>query len=455
MPWVLLGMGFAALVAVLAWNRAWSHRQRASLQAASWQAQLLAESALACAEDSVWAKLKTGTALVAKPDSAKTSLDSAVGSGGLEPASDSSADPCPLPPGARGTIAFEIGDGTLLVPVVAKGEVPFGRTTIARSIRASISGALDRVLFGAAVTQCTRGPSVLNVSGTRIVGDVRVRSEAQPPPGFRKLEDGITAASFVPMRAIQDTAAIASRLKTAFQGSDVFSGGAAYSSGRGFPDRTEIVHTSLGGKVEVDIEGPIGGTAWRPPAGRVLMVEGDVFVRGRVLLDGWTIMASGEISLEGDAKARDVTLYAQGGVSMAGDADFSGQILSGGRLEIAERSRLSGSVVAMCWGRDSGRISLAATVPSRGYLVALGSGAELRIGREAVLEGVAVSEGAMRVEGAVHGVAVAGSFRCRPGVEECTGTGTFDRTLLPADFVVPLGLPGAQGLRIASWEAGE
>lgn len=455
MPWVLLGMGFAALVAVLAWNRSWSHRQRAALQAASWQAQLLAESALACAEDSVWAKLKSGTAVVPKPDSAKTALDSALGSGGLGPGSDSAADPCPLPPGARGAMSFSIGDGTLLLPVVAKGEVPFGRTTLARSIRASLSGALDRVLFGAAVTQCTKGASVLNVSGTRIVGGVRVRADAQPPPGFGKLEDGITVASFVPMGAVQDTAAISNRLKTAFQGSDVFSGGAAYSSSRGFPDRTEIVHTGVGGKVEVDIEGPLGGADWRPPAGRVLMVEGDVVVRGRVVLDGWTIMASGRISLEGDAKARDAMLYAQGGVEMGGDAEFSGQILSGGPLGISERARLSGGVVAMCWGRDSGRISLAARVPSRGYLVALGGGAELRIGRDAVLEGVAVSAGTMRVEGAVHGVAVAGSFRCRSGVEDCTGTGTFDRTLLPADFVVPLGLPGAQGLRIASWEAGE
>lgn len=440
MPWVLLGMGFATLVAVLAWNRAWTHRERAALQAASWEAQLLAESGFACAADSVWSILKSGASdPLPRDTAARSTLDSALGSD----MTDSTPDPCALPPGSRGTVTFTIGDGKLLVPVTASASVPFGSRTIARSIHAVLSGALDRALFGAAVVQINKGPTGLNVAGTRIVG------------GVREAPTGVTVESYVPVRAVADTSVLANTLKEAFGAPDVFSGGAAYSAARGFPDRKEIVHVGIGGVVEVDIEGPLGAPGWKPPRARTLRVEGDVIVRGRVVLDGWTIQASGDIVLEDDASLEDGSLYAGKSVILRGDATLSGQILAGRSIEISERARLVGSVVAMCGGNDSGRISLASTRPSRGYLLALGMNATVSLERDAVLEGIAISGGRMRNQGAVHGVAVAGAFRCGRGEDDCTGSGIFDRTLLPSDFVVPVGLRDAKGLRVASWRSGE
>ena len=436
MPWVLLGMGFAAAVAVLAWNRSWTHRERAALQAAGWEAQLLAESAFACAADSVWSMLRSGTSdPVPRDTSARSSLDSALDVG----STDSAPDPCPPPPGSRGTFSFSIGDGNLLVPVVATATVPFGSRTLSRSVHAILSGALDRALFGAAVVQTEKSPTGLSVAGSRIVG------------GVREAVAGLTVESYVPLRAAADTSVVARTMKEAFGQQDVFSGGAAYSPGRGFPDRDEIVHVGIGGVVEVDIEGPLGAPGWKPPPGRVLRVEGDVVVRGRVLLDGWTIQASGDILLEDDAVVEGGFLYAGKSLIMRGDASLSGQILARRSIELSEQARLTGVVVALCGGNDSGRIDISSSRPSRGYLLALGANAALTLGRDAVLEGIAISGGRLWNQGAVHGVAVARAFRCGRGEENCTGSAVFDRSLLPSDFVVPVGLRGATGLRVASW----
>jgi|GEM_PF-1240099 len=455
MPWVLMGMGLAALVGVLAWSRAWTHRERANLQAAQWQAQLLAETALACAEDSVWAMVNGGGGGAAKSsDSGFTKLDSSLARG-----VDSAASSCPLPPGMRGTLDYSIEAGSLLVPVHASGEMSFGSRTIRRSIRAMLSGALDRDLFDVAVSQWVEAkPAVLDISGTRIVGKIRVRTSGTPPSGMEaqpKALLGITA--YVPNRSAQDTAILENRMKEALRSSDAYSGGAAYSAGRSFPDREEIVHAGggEGREVQVEIEGPLGAPGWTPPSKRTLVVEGDVFVRGRVMLDGWTILAKGRIVLEGNAKLRESVLYAAKGVFLQGEAVFQGQILSFRTFEVHEQARLTGPSAVLCWAKDSGKVVFDGSATSNGYLVVLGGAASLKIGRDATFEGVAVSGGSMQVAGRIHGVAVAGSFRCGRGTESCTGSGVFDRSRLPADFAVPVGLPGAQGLRVATWELEE
>ena len=457
MVWVLSGMGLAALIGGLAWTRAWTHRDRAAVQAARWQAQLLAESALACAEDSVWAMLNGGTAVARSTDtSAGTRLDSALA--GAAPVSDSASSSCLPPPLVRGEFEYSIEDGTLLVPVHASGRVPFGSRTIDVSIRAMLAGALDRDLFDVAVSHF--GPlksGSFDVSGANIVGGVRVKVSGSPLSGTHPQPRGIELTSYVPTRSAKDTTILENVMREAFRSDDAFSGGAAYSSARSFPDRDRIIHTGggEGREVSVEIEGPLGKPGWTAPAGRTLVVEGDVTVRGRATLEGWTILVRGKVVLEGDARLREGVLYAAKGVVLAGDASFQGQILSPTSLEIHERARLEGPTVALCWSADSGRVVLDGSAVSDAYLVSLGSTGRVEIGRDATFEGVVVSNGTLRVDGRVHGVAVASSFRCGRGEDDCTGQGVFDRTRLPSDFAVPVGLPGAKGLRVVSWESAE
>lgn len=447
-PWVLLGMGFAALLAVLAWTRAWTHRDRAALQAAGWQAQLLAETALACAEDSVAAMLDAGSGAAGASSSTATPSSAALlaaTSPALEPMLPTVPD-CPAPPGAPGELEYEIGEGRLLIPVSATGSVPFGNRTVARSIQATLSGALDRVLFDAAITRCPAGNRPLDVTGSRISGRVRAT-------GHDSVPRNVSIGSYVPARALADTATVATRMKDAFAAPDAIAGGAAYSPARGLPGGDQVVHVGVGGSVEVDLEGPIGGEAWAPGPGRSLLVEGDVFVRGRVVLRDWTILASGTVTLDDHVVVEGGFVYAGKGAVLRGDASLSGQILARGMLVVSERAQLAGVTVAACGG-DSAKVALDGSAVSRAYLLALGGGASLSVGRDAILEGVAVSEGWMRVDGALHGAAVASSYQCGRGADDCTGPGVFDRPRMPADFAVPVGLPGSKALRVAAWRSG-
>lgn len=449
MPWVLGGMGLALVVGVMAWNRAWGHRQRAAFQSAQWQAQLLAESALACAQDEVWARFQGGTA--AKPESTRT-----LGTAGPEP---QPADSCPVPFGGRGSLSYEIEEGNLLVPVLAEGEVPFGDRTVTRSLRAVLAGALDKEMFDVAVSQWIASTPPLDISGSRIVGKIRIASEGEPPTGILKQPTGpLSLTSFVPTAGVLDTSVLSARMKEAFREEDALSGGATYSRGGGFPDRDRIVHTSFGsGAAEVVLDGPLGsGSRWNPPEGRTLVVEGDVILRGHLELVGWTILARGRVSMAGGVRVRQGMVFAEKGVSLSEDATFQGQIVAFGDLELLGESRISGPTVALCWaGEKGGEVSLNGTSRANAYLVALGGASKVEIGRESLLEGVVVSQGTLRVDGKVHGVAVAGRFDCGRAATSCTGTGTFDRTLLPPDFAVPLGLPGARSMRVARWEVVE
>lgn len=447
MPWVLGGMGLALVVGVLAWNRAWAHRQRAAFQSAQWQAQLLAESALACAQDEVWARFEGGSSQ-AKVDTTRT-----VQASGPAP---QPADSCPVPFGGRGSLSYEVEEGNFLVPVLARGEVPFGTRTVTRRLRAVLGGALEKEMFDVAISQWVASSPPLDISGSRIAGKIRIASEGEPPTGMLKQPTGpLHLSSFVPTAGVLDTSLLSVRMKEAFREEDAFSGGATYSRGGGIPGRERIVHTSFGsGAAEVVLDGPLSaGSRWTPPEGRTLVVEGDVVVRGHVELVGWTILARGRVSLAGGVRVRQGMLFAERGVSLSEDASFQGQIVAYGDLELLGESRIAGPTVALCWaGAKGGEVSLQGTSKANAYLVALGGASKVAIGRESLLEGVVVSEGTLRVDGKVHGVAIAGRFDCGRAATSCTGTGTFDRTLLPADFSVPLGLPGARSMRVARWE---
>ncbi len=444
MPWVLGGMGLALAVGVLSWNRAWTHRQRAAVQSAQWQAQLLAESALACAQDEVWTRFQGGSSTTA--NSTWTAL-------GSNPAL-SPVDSCPVPFGSKGSLAYEIEEGNLLVPVLASGEVPFGDRTIGRSLRAVLAGALDNEMFDVAISQWVASTPPLDISGSRIVGKIRVAGAA--PTGMLGQPIGpLGLTSFVPTSGTLDTTVLSSRMKESFREEEAFQGGGTYSRGVGFPEREKIVHASSGsGNAEVILDGPISATSpWRAPSGKTLVVEGDVVVRGHVELDGWTILARGRISLERGSRVLHGLLFAERGVVLSEDAVFQGQILAFASLKLQHTARILGPTVAVCWaGEQGGEVLLEGTSQANAYLVALGGASTIRIEREALLEGVAVSGGTLRVDGKVHGVSVAGRFDCGRATTSCTGSGTFDRTLLPADFVVPLGLPGARSMRVAKWE---
>lgn len=444
MPWVLGGMGLALAVAVLSWNRAWSHRQRAAVQSAQWQAQLLAESALACAQDEVWERFQGGSST--KANSTWTAL-------GSVPAT-APVDSCPVPFGSRGSLSYGIEEGNLLVPVLAWGEVPFGDRTIRRGLRAVLAGALDQEMFDVAISQWVASTPPLDISGSRIVGKIRVAGAA--PTGMLPQPIGnLGLTSFVPDPGTLDTTVLSSRMKESFREQDAVQGGGTYGRGIGFPDREKIVHASSGsGTAEVILDGPLSASSrWKAPAGRTLVVEGDVVVRGHIDLEGWTILARGRISLEGGCRVLQGLLFAERGVLLSEDALFQGQILAFKTLKLQQDARILGPTVAVCWAGDQGgELALEGNSRANAYLVALGGASTIRIDREALLEGVAVSGGTLRVDGKVHGVSVAGRFDCGRAATSCTGSGTFDRTLLPADFAVPLGLPGARSMRVAGWE---
>jgi len=457
MPWVLMGMGLALLIGVLAWTRAWTHRDRASLQAAQWQAELLAESATACAEDQVWNRLNGSK--VSKPDTASKDTSKQPKAGLSASSSTDSAsspvDSCEVPMGIRGTMDATIEEGNLLVPVLANAEVPYGNRTLRRSIRVVLAGALDRNLFDEAISEWTETTPSLNTSGSKIVGKIKIKATGTPPSGkLAQPTNQIGVLAYIPMESVLDTATLGSRMKDAFRRDDAYQGSAHYGPGSPLPQAGEIVHTSFGkGSAEVDLDGSFGaGSNWKPAA-KTLFVEGDIRVRGAVDLDGWTLIARGAISLERGARLRNALLYAERGVSLMDDATVQGQILSFRKFAMHDDSRLVGASTVICWGVDSAVALFDGHVRARAYVVAMGGSSKVFVDREALVEGVVVSQGTLRVDGTVHGVSVAGRFDCGRMAESCTGTGTFDRSKLPLDFAVPLGLPGSRGMRVASWES--
>jgi len=455
MPWVLTGMGLSMLVAVLAWTRAWSHRERAAVLSARWQAQLLAESALSCAEDDLWARLSGGSRRDTARDSGKIPEVGDSNAAETRDEGGGALDSCPVPPGVHGTLEARFGEGSLLAPVYAVGRVRFGRRDEVRSIRAVLGGALDRELFDVAVSQWTTTTPPLDISSSYIVGRIRVRVEGEPPPGMQAQPRGpLGITAYVPQSKDLDTSVLESRLKEAFRREDAILGSAWYGPSRPLPDEDEIVHTSFGrGAATVVLEASRGGAGPWTPEPRTLMVEGDVAVRGDVRLDGWTILARGQVSLERGARVRNSLLYAERGVVLMDDAEFQGQILSFGSFWAGGTSRILGPSVALCWGADSSaRVVFDGSSRSRVYLVAMGGGAAVEVARDALVEGVLVSGGTIKNGGRIHGTAVAGRFDCGRGATSCTGWGEYDRSKLPPDFAVPLGLPGAKGLRVAGWE---
>ncbi len=455
MPWVLTGMGLSMLVATLAWNRAWTHRERAAILSARWQAQLLAESALACAEDELWARRSA----VVRPDTGRDSGKvRELGRDAADSVPDGGAgvvDSCPVPPGVHGTMSAEIGEGALLAPVSAVGTVRFGRRDEVRSIRAVLGGSIDRELFDVAVSQWTTTTPPLDISSSYIVGNIRVRVDAGSPPSgmFAQPRARLGITAYVPESKALDTTVLQSRLKEAFRRPDALLGSAWYGPSRALPRGHEVVHTSFGkGASIVVLEASRGGAVWSPPA-RTLLVEGDVTVRGDVLLEGWTILARGQVSLERGARLRNGLVYAERGVVLMDDAEFQGQILSFGAFSVLDKSRILGPSVALCWGSDSSaRVLFEGDSRSKVYLVALGGGSTVEVARGALVEGVLVSGGTLKNSGRIHGAAVAGRFDCGRGATSCTGWGEYDRSKLPPDFAIPLGLPGSKGLRVAAWE---
>jgi hypothetical protein len=148
-------------------------------------------------------------------------------------------------------------------------------------------------------------------------------------------------------------------------------------------------------------------------------------------------------------------IFSEGGVQVSDKASVSGQILSKGSLVLSGNASLAAPAFAAVWpgkGADSvPGIEVRDRAAAQAYLVALGGGAEIRLGAGADFRGVAVSGGLLRVQGTLHGVGVAGRVDCGQPGSDCS-EGNFDRPSLPADFAFPLGLPGNLGLRLVSWE---
>lgn len=430
-----MGMTLAMGLATLGWQRSWGARERAALACRAWQAELLAESGLACAVD-----------LAADRSSVAPTADSGQDSSGSAPGRrlETARSECAFRGGDPGTFSWEPPAGDLLVSVRATGTAGRGRP-LERTLEAVLSAAPDPDLFAPALVLFARGSGLPELRG-RVRGNVRVALSEPLPAGFEPQGNG-RIGFYVPASVGDDTVRASLAMVQAFRSDEARLGGATYTPSRPPPAGDRLVHT-LGAVV---LEGPRSGDPWILEGPRELFVEGDLELRGRVVLRGWTVRATGSVTLSDDAALLGTTLYCRGSLALSDRSRLQGQAIATGRLELAGTARIDGVASVAPGGADAPGIYLLERSRAELYGVALGGAGRVEIGSEAVFSGVAVAGGLLRIDGALRGVGVAGRLDAGEGDRNAMGTGSVDRDALPPDLAFPLGLPGSVGLRIASW----
>ncbi len=439
---VLFGMALALLIAAVGWTRAWSRRTESAHLCLAWQSRLLAESATACALQDAMARQ-----VPAARDSTTKDTTSKRRSTSVQDTADSA---CGFLGPAPGTMSWEPPAGTQLLSVHARGSVTESGQPLVVELRSIWGGAPPLDPFSPALSLWDRNAGVPRLTG-KVRGEVRLRADSAVPSGFVSQPSGGGISDFVPSSLGSDTAAAMDRMAVAFRSEDARLGGARFSPSDPPPDQDSLVYT-IG---DVVFDGPWTGDPWVPGGSRTLFVEGRVEFRGRMALDSWRIYAVGPVVVQDEAALRSMDIFSEGGVQVSDKASVSGQILSKGSLVLSGNASLAAPAFAAVWpgkGADSvPRIAVQDRAAAQAYLVALGGGAEIRLGPGADFRGVAVSGGLLRVQGTLHGVGVAGRVDCDQSGSDCSD-GNFDRPSLPADFAFPLGLPGNLGLRLVSWE---
>lgn len=442
MPFVLAGMALAIGIASLAWQRSWSRRTTSAHATLSWQAQLLAESATACALQEALARSVSGAV-----------RDTTARDTTLKPKpvlADTADTACGFHRGAPGAMAWETPAGSQLLLLRASGTVTESGRPLVVSMRSTWGGDPPPDPFSPALSLWDPKSSPLSATG-RISGAARVRYDPPSPGTVAHKTGGIQ--QFVPASLGNDTARAFERMILAFRSEDAHLGGESFTPQRPPPDRDSLVYT-VG---DVVFDAPWTGEEWDPGRPRTLFVEGRVEFRGRLHLRGWTVFAQGPVVVQDDADLEGVDVVSRRGIRIADRARASGQFLSGGAVVVSGQARLAPPAFVACWpgeGSDSvPRFSLLDRAQADAYAVALGPSAQARIATGAVLRGVAVSGGTLRNDGRLEGLAVAGRLDCGQGDRNCSN-GSFLRDRLPADFAFPLGLPGNRGFRLVAWETG-
>lgn len=257
--------------------------------------------------------------------------------------------------------------------------------------------------------------------------------------------------AFEPAGLSRDLVVATSRMMSAFRSEQAKLGGDRFSPASPPPSADSLVYT-LG---DVVFDGPWTGEPWIVSGSKDLFVEGRLEFRGQLKVTGWRIWTTGQVVVQDQALLEGVQVFSQGGVRIADHGSMSGQILSAGGVMLSGNASLATPTFVAVWqgkGVDSlPRIFLQDRSRATAYLFASGGSAEIRIGRHALLEGVAVSGGILRNEGAVHGmVAVGSALDCGQPGQNCS-SGSFLRDRLPADFAFPMGLPGNRGVRLLDW----
>ncbi|HOX50625.1 MAG TPA: hypothetical protein PKY05_04005 [Fibrobacteria bacterium] len=444
MPLVLGGMAVAILVVALAWSRSWTRRTVSAHQSIQWQARLLAESGTACALQEAMERVDVAAGRsspdTSRGDTAKVKRASTV-------VVDSLEEPCAFHLPGQGSMSWDSPIGTQILLVHSRGEMTESGKPVVVSMESTWGGSPPPETFECAIQSWSQLPPEFT---GKIEGCVRTR--AMPlPPGMEALPGSMGIMSYAPSGLSRDLLVATSRMLAAFRSEEAKLGGDRFSPSGPPPTRDSLVYT-LG---DVVFDGPWTGDPWIVPGPRDLFVEGRLELRGQLKLTGWRIWASGQVVVQDQAVLEGVQIFSQGGVRIADHASVSGQIMSAGAVIVSGSSRILAPAFVAVWqgrGVDSlPRIYLEDMSRASAYLFAAGGGAEIRIGRHALLEGIAVTGGILRNEGVVHGVvAVAGALDCGQSGRNCS-SGAFRRDRLPPDFAFPMGLPGNRGVRLLSW----
>lgn len=443
MPLVLGGMAVAILIVALAWSRSWTRRSVSTHQSIQWQARLLAESGTACALQEAMERMASGGPKV--PDSSRR--DTSKAKKAVRVMDDSASEECVFHTPVRGAMTWNSPIGTQILMVESRGELTESGNPVAVGMRSAWGGAPPADTFRCAVNSWNpQPPQILG----KVVGCVRTRA-APLPPGMVTLANNFGIFAFKPTGFEADTAAALGRMLAAFRSEAAKLGGDRFSQASPPPAGDSLVFT-LG---DVVFDGPWTGEPWSLSGGKDLFVEGRVEFRGQIRLAGWRIWATGQVVVQDQAHLEGVQIYSRAGVRIADHGWLSGQILSSGGILLSGTATLGSPTFAAVWpgkGADSlPRIFLEDRSRATAYLFADGGAAEIRIGRNAMLEGVAVSGGILRNDGVVHGlVAVASRLDCGQPGQNCSN-GSFLRDRLPPDFAFPLGLPGNKGVRLLNW----
>jgi hypothetical protein len=408
MPMVLGCTTVAMIVAAIAWDRAASRRHAANHQAYVWQAELAAEAGLA-----------SSLHLIASPSDSADSLMRHA-SFWLDSRSHYVADP---------------GEAGLYPTARSTGYAREGSGEISRTLRVVWGKRPDAVMFGAALTLFD--PNSTPSSSLDVRGEVRVPLNVSISSGRKALPTGLAVMQYVPSGVARDTVAAPALYQEHLRSTDAILGGGRWDAAHLPPaGDSDIVYT-LG---DLEISAPENGTRWSPGKGRRVFVEGRLDIHGAVDLRGWSFYAKGPVVLDGSARLEGF-LWSTLPVRLDGNSRFQGELVARTRFTAAGDAQVTSPTAILIKGSlataDTGCLfQLLDRSRVEAYAMAQYHTSSIEIGTQAEFTGVAIANN-LRNSGKLYG--------CGVGLR-AEGTGKFDRSRLPADFAVPVGIGTSSGI---------